>query len=133
LKVSTLISVDFSVGSLKIDAFGFLLGLPLDIRHITFSAANLSTAFVGLDHQMSWELLGTSLLGLVMIGTTNLVVSFGLALWVALRARKIRFRHGLRLVRALGRRFLAAPVEFFIGPKDVPGNPPEAATIKGSK
>jgi hypothetical protein len=32
----------------------------------------------------------------------NLLVSFGLALWVALRARKIRFRHGFLLLRALG-------------------------------
>jgi site-specific recombinase len=47
------------------------------------------------------------------------MVSFGLALWVAVRARKIRFEHRLRLLRALGRRFLAGPVAFFIGPKDV--------------
>jgi site-specific recombinase len=97
---------------------GYLLGLPLDIRHVTFSAANLAIGFVGLDYQISWETAGITLLGIALIGMVNLLVSFGLALWVALRARKIRFYHGLRLLRALGRRLRAAPLDFFIGPKE---------------
>jgi len=48
----------------------------------------------------------------------NLVVSFGLALWVALRARRIPFEHGFLLVRALFRRLRKAPVDFFIGSKE---------------
>jgi site-specific recombinase len=99
---------------------GFLLGLPLDIRHVTFSSANLAIGFVGLDYQMSWETAGITLLGIALIGMVNLLVSFGLALWVALRARKIRFYHGLKLLRALGRRLRAAPLDFFIGPKADP-------------
>jgi site-specific recombinase len=112
---------------------GYLLGLPLDIRHVTFSAANFATAVVGLDHQVSWQLALTSIAGFLAIGAVNLLVSFGLALWVALRARKIRFEHGLRLLKALGRRFLAAPVDFFIGPKDLPSDQPASATSRGSK
>jgi site-specific recombinase len=42
-------------------------------------------------------------LGIALIAMVNLLVSFGLALWVALRARKIRFYHGFKLLRALGR------------------------------
>ncbi|RJG24738.1 hypothetical protein [Massilia cavernae] len=56
--------------------------------------------------------------GFLAIGTVNLVVSFGLALWVALRARKIHFDHGIQLLKSLGRRFLATPIQFFIGPRD---------------
>jgi site-specific recombinase len=97
---------------------GFLLGLPLDIRHVTFSSANLAIGFVGLDYQITWEEAGIALLGIALIGMVNLLVSFGLALWVALRARKIRFYHGFRLLRALGRRLRQAPLDFFIGPKD---------------
>ncbi len=97
---------------------GYLLGLPLDIRHVTFSAANFSTALVALDHRVSWQLAATSVAGFLAIGAVNLLVSFSLALWVALRARKIRFKHGIRLMKALGRRFLAAPIDFFIGPRD---------------
>ncbi|CAN7484911.1 site-specific recombinase [Massilia sp. LjRoot122] len=99
---------------------GFLLGLPLDIRHVTFSTANFATALVGLDYALSWTAIGTASLGVALIGTVNLLVSFGLALWVAMRARKIRFKRGILLVQALGRRLLTAPVEFFLGPKDLP-------------
>ncbi len=111
---------------------GYLLGLPLDIRHVTFSAANFSTALVGLDHRVSLEQAITSIAGFLAIGAVNLLVSFSLALWVALRARNIRFEHGLRLLRALGRRFIAAPLDFFIGPKDIPSPQPIADTTKGS-
>ena len=105
---------------------GYLLGLPLDIRHVTFSAANFATAFVGLNYTMSWELIATSVCGFLAIGAVNLLVSFGLALWVALRARKIRFKHGWRLLKAIGRHFRAAPIDFFIGPNDISSDAPAA-------
>jgi site-specific recombinase len=97
---------------------GFVLGIPLDIRHVTFSSANFATAIVGLDHNVSWELVVTSVAGFLLIGTVNLLVSFGLALWVALRSRQVRFQHGWQLLKALGRRFREAPVGFFFGSKE---------------
>ena len=78
---------------------GFLTGLPLDIRHVTFSSANFATAFVAMDQHMSWTLAATSLAGVLLIAAVNLLVSFGLALWVALRARKIVFNHSLKLLK----------------------------------
>ncbi|TFW31658.1 site-specific recombinase [Massilia horti] len=112
---------------------GFLLGLPLDIRHVTFSAANFAIALVGLNYQVSWDMVATTLVGIVLIGAVNLLVSFGLALWVALRARHIRFRHGVRLLRAMGRSFASAPLDFFIGSKAVPAKEPAAAPERGTK
>jgi site-specific recombinase len=112
---------------------GYLLGLPLDIRHVTFSSANMAIAVVGLDHHVSLDLLATTVAGIALIGVVNLVVSFGLALWVALRARKIRFRQGIALTRAIGRRFVAAPLDFFIGPRALPADEPEPATTRESK
>ncbi len=94
---------------------GYLLGLPLDIRHVTFASANFATAMVGLDHNVSWELAVRSIVGFLAIGTVNLLVSFGLALWVALRSRQVRFHHGLRLMKLLGHRFRQGPIVFFIG------------------
>ncbi|GAB3384138.1 site-specific recombinase [Massilia agri] len=99
---------------------GYLLGLPLDIRHVTFSTANLATALVGLDYRLPVEAVVNAASGVALIGAVNLLVSFGLALWVAMRARKIRFKRGILLVRAMGRRLIASPIDFFLGPKDQP-------------
>jgi len=112
---------------------GFLLGLPIDIRHITFSAANFATALVALDYQMTVPQIINATAGVLLIGTVNLLVSFGLALWVALRARKIRFKRGILLVQALGRRFAYSPVEFFLGPKHRQLAPPDSDPARGTK
>ncbi|GGY56665.1 site-specific recombinase [Pseudoduganella albidiflava] len=100
-------------------ALGLLLGLPIDIRHVTFSSANFATALVALDHNVSWQLVVTSVTGFLAIGAVNLLVSFGLALWVALRARRIPFEHGFLLLRALGSRLWKSPVDFFFGTKEL--------------
>jgi len=56
--------------------------------------------------------------GFLSIGTVNLLVSFGLALWVALRSRQVHFKHGWQLMKALGRRFCAGPISFLFGSSD---------------
>ena len=94
---------------------GFLFGMPLDIRHVTFSSANFATAMVGLDYHVTWQLVVTSVAGFLAIGSVNLLVSFGLALWVALRSRQVRFKHGWQLMKVLGRRFRQGPISFFFG------------------
>ena len=111
---------------------GYLLGLPLDVRHVTFSAANFAIGFVGLGQRLDPDTIAITFLGIALIGMVNLLVSFGLALWVALRARKVRFHHGLKLLRALGRRLRAAPLDFFIGPRDL-DEAPLSATTRGLK
>ena len=116
-----------------IGTLGYLLGLPLDIRHVTFSAANFGTAFVGLDYSMSWELALTSIGGFLAIGAVNLLVSFALALWVALRARQVRFKQGLLLIKMMGRRFLGAPLDFLIGPKQSRPYQTDALPSRGTK
>jgi site-specific recombinase len=116
-----------------IGTLGYLLGLPLDIRHVTFSAANFATAYVALNHSISWELAITSIAGFLSIGVVNLVVSFSLALWVALRARKVRFKQGMSLCKTMGRRFISAPVDFIIGPKNASQYEPDTASSRGSK
>ncbi|MCW5627148.1 MAG: recombinase, partial [Burkholderiales bacterium] len=104
---------------------GMGLGLPLDIRHITFAAANLATATVGLEQNLPWQLFVLSAAGVLLIGIVNLVVSFALAILVALKARRIRFRYARPLAAALGRRFLQAPLDFFWPPRSPrPGSLP---------
>ncbi|MFN9491076.1 MAG: site-specific recombinase [Betaproteobacteria bacterium] len=92
------------------------LGLPLDIRHIAFASANLAYGAVGLEMNLSlagwvWGVIGVALIGLV-----NLTVSFALALWVALRAHGVRFRHADALLQLVLQRFLSAPLQFFWPP-----------------
>ncbi len=103
-----------------IGTMGDMLGLPIDIRHVTFYAANFATALAGLNHAMSWRLALTSIGGIISIGAVNLLISFGLALWVALHARQARFTQGILLLKTLARRFWKGPADFLIAPKDVP-------------
>jgi site-specific recombinase len=99
---------------------GFILGLPLDIRHITFSSAYFGFAFVGSDQHIPLNTLILSLAGVAAIGITNLLVSFGLALMVALRSRRVHYRQWLPLLGMIWRRFARNPLRFFWPPKDVP-------------
>lgn len=92
------------------------LGLPLDIRHIAFASANLAYGAVGLDMNLSLAGWVWGALGVVLIGLVNLAVSFALALWVALRAHGVRFRHAGALLRLVFARFFSAPQQFFWPP-----------------
>ena len=105
---------------------GIFLGLPIDIRHITFSSANFAFALVGSNHQLGWQVLLITLIGIAMIGITNLAVSFSLALMVALRSRNISFIQGRALIGLLFKRFIAHGRDFFVPPKEAvtPENPP---------
>ncbi|MCQ8895118.1 site-specific recombinase [Limnobacter humi] len=99
---------------------GFLLGLPIDIRHITFSSANLAYAMEAQGFGLNpWEVAfyaGTA----VAIGLTNLAVSFSLAFYTALKARGVRRREVVKLAGGLGRRFLKRPRDFFYPPRPQP-------------
>ncbi len=116
-----------SVGTL-----GYLMGLPLDIRHITFSAANFSISVVGLEHHLAWPLVATSIAGIISIGAVNLAVSFGLALLVALRSRRGQFNHKFLLIKTLLKRFAATPTQFFIPPLE-PANPTGGELVQPNK
>ncbi|MDD0824412.1 recombinase [Mannheimia sp. AT1] len=63
---------------------GYLLSLPLDIRHVAFSSANLGYAVV--SGSLGWEILWKGVGFVLLIGLVNLIVSFSLTLWLALRS-----------------------------------------------
>ena len=96
---------------------GTILGLPLDIRHIAFSSANLGYAVVGADFALPLKAIAWAALGVAAIGLTNLAVSFTLALRTALRARDIRLEHWGPLLGALARRLRRQPRSFFLPPR----------------
>jgi len=94
-------------------AFGIMLGLPLDIRHVAFSSANLGYALISLNLQVSSNLLVAALLGVMLIGLINLVVSFSLALWIAMRSRGVPIGNIRLLLPQLLRRLMTRPRGFF--------------------
>jgi site-specific recombinase len=99
---------------------GIILGLPLDIRHIAFSSANLGYALIGFDFALPLKAILWAALGIALIGLTNLAVSFALALRTALGARGIRFEHWGALLRAIWSRFRSAPRSFLLPPQGAP-------------
>lgn len=95
---------------------GFILGLPIDIRHIAFASANFIQGLLCLNSAPDIGLVVVSFLGVMLIGLTNLLVSFGLALFVALRARQVRYEQWRPLMRLLLTHFMTRPSDFFWPP-----------------
>ena len=99
---------------------GTILGLPLDIRHVTFAAANLAYGAVGLQGTVPALELAIAALGVGLIGLVNLGVSFALAFWTALKARGLRVRQTRAFAAVLGRRLRHEPASFVLPPRDEP-------------
>lgn len=93
---------------------GYILGLPLDIRHIAFSSANFVHGLFNMPaDNFSISVVLISLLGVALIGVVNLMVSFSLALIVALRAKEVKFLEWGRLARLLFTHLFTHPKDFF--------------------
>lgn len=93
---------------------GYMLGLPLDIRHIAFSSANFVHGLFYLPSQdLTWGLVLMSFLGVLLIGAVNLMVSFSLALLVALRSKEVEFFEWKKLNSLVFKHFLVNPWDFF--------------------
>lgn len=80
---------------------GALLGLPIDIRHVSFASANLGLALASLGP--SGIALSRVVPGVVLIGAANLSVSFSISLSLALAARRCSLSDVPTLTRDLGR------------------------------
>jgi site-specific recombinase len=98
-------------------AIGVLFGLSFDIRHIAFSSAFVGFAVFGLDFVITWQAAVYAALGLALIAFMNLTVSFSLALYVAMKSRKIRFKQWRAFLRQLASRLNQQPGEFIMPPK----------------
>jgi site-specific recombinase len=98
-------------------AFGVLFGVPLDIRHVAFASTYSGFASVALDFAAPHRLLLGAAVGTWAIGMINLLVSFGLAMWVALRARRVTLADTRRMIGEVFRRLLKHPREFLFPPR----------------
>jgi site-specific recombinase len=95
---------------------GVLLGLPLDIRHVAFGAANFAYGMVGVQFDVTLATVLVTFAGVLLVGVVNLAVSFALALRVALRSRGITRDQTEGLWPRVLRRFLSRPRDFLWPP-----------------
>ena len=93
---------------------GTITGLPLDIRHITFSTGNLALGLFGSHFQVTGMEVFASVIGLLLIGSVNFLVSFLMALEVAIRSRGLRLRNYPYLLKSVWLYFSKHPKEFFL-------------------
>ena len=105
---------------------GKLFGLEafLDIRHIAFSAAYVGYAAAAYDFVVPNAQLSVTIAGVLLIGLINLLVSFNLALYVAMRSRGITFAQGRVLSTLVLRRFISRPQDFFFPPRSAEASTP---------
>lgn len=99
-------------------SIGLLFGLPVDIRHVAFAASNLAYGLQALDFATGVQVIVLGALGVVLIGLVNLVVSFLLAMRVAIASRGIEREETRGLTRAVFARLRASPREFFLPPRE---------------
>jgi site-specific recombinase len=101
-----------------------LLGIPLEVRHVTFVTGQLVYAglTLGPDAFGRTDFL-LALLSIPLVGLINFGVSFAFAIVVALRARGLGVRSQVTLAKAVARRFLSSPRAFFLAPPDAPKPP----------
>jgi site-specific recombinase len=97
---------------------GKILGLALDIRHITFATGNFALALVCLNHEITLAQVIYTLLGIVMIGIVNVLVSFGLSMGIALKSRNVNFANTHRFFIRILRYFFRQPLAFFFPIKE---------------
>jgi len=95
---------------------GNFLGITLDIRHVAFASANVGYGLVALDFQVPLHQWGGAVLGVLSIGLVNLCVSFTLALWVAMRSRRLSFWLLASVIPRFFHRLRHHPGNFFLPP-----------------
>lgn len=95
---------------------GFITGLPFDVRHVTLSSGSVAMSVYTLGFNLPIETFLSVGLGITFIGLMNFSVSFGLALFVAIKSRRVNFKQTRELLNIVYAHFLAQPRNFFIPP-----------------
>ena len=96
---------------------GEILGIPFDIRHITFAAGNFAIGIGGMDyHFTDTGALVFGFISIFAIGLCNFIVSFILSLGLALRSNNIPFYKIFPMLVQIIKAFFRNPLPFFIPP-----------------
>jgi site-specific recombinase len=111
------ISLGFMLGMTP--EIGRVLGLPLDVRHVTLNTGimSLGAAALGRDWlRQGWFLFACG--GIAVTFVLNLTVSFLLALRLALQAFNVPLAEQRLVLRALVHSFFKQPRRFLLPPKN---------------
>lgn len=105
------ISLAFMLGLVPVILQFF--GIQLDVRHVTLSSGSLAVASMSLPAHIfeTWD-FWFAVMGIISMGFLNLLVSFFMALFLAIRARKIQAPERDLIYRALVDRLRYRPVSF---------------------
>ena len=96
---------------------GKFFGLPIDVRHVTLSTGNFGLALQSGGVHIGTRLLIEISIGLILMGIINLLVSFSLAIYVAVRSRSLTKSLMRNLITAIKTYFRAKTLSFFIPSK----------------
>jgi site-specific recombinase len=97
---------------------GKFLGLHFDIRHITISAGNASIGMYSLGFEnLAPSYIAIVVIGVLLIGMVNFLVSFSLAFFVAVKSRGIRLSEYPEFIGILFRYFRKHPMDFVFPPR----------------
>ncbi|MES3038998.1 MAG: site-specific recombinase [Bdellovibrionota bacterium] len=111
-------------------SLGFFLGLtpavmqffgfPLDVRHVTLSSGSLTAAVISLPYEVvqTWD-FWLAVMGVISMGFLNIGVAFGLAMFVAIRARRVQAPERNLIYKALWKRLKAQPTSLFLPPPSI--------------
>ena len=107
------------IGNLSLGFFlgsAFLLSsivpLSIDIRHIAFSSSYVGYSL--MSQSFDSMTLIKAIIGIMLIGFTNLIVSFSITLLLALKSRGAKFSLIPRLLIYSIKDFIYHPIEYFI-------------------
>jgi site-specific recombinase len=99
-----------------------LFGIPLEVRHVTLSAASLGYAlnamliYGGLTRQETIY----SLLGILVIGFLDIATSFALSFLLAVRARDVGEEKARTFLKEVGREVITNPGSFVLPSRSKP-------------
>jgi site-specific recombinase len=102
-----------------VPAFGKVLGVPLDVRHVTLSTGTLALAAASFGKD--WLYRGWFIYTVYGIAVTfifNLGVSFSIAASVGMRAYGVTGKEQWRLLRYTIRSFFRSPRRWFFPPRE---------------
>ncbi len=91
------------------------IGIPLDVRHVTLSSGTMggAIAVMGAEYMKTAE-FWRAVIGVIFIGVLNVTVSFGMALWVAIRARSLQTPQRRAIRKAVMKRLIQHPLSFLL-------------------